>query len=123
MNFSRIVIFLCWIIWIEERKVSIEVENSIVALAEKGYSSRKIDGKVGVCNRTVPALNSIENLWAILKRKLAQYETPPSDFNELWIRIEAEWRKINEETIQKLVESMPKYTGAKSIKCNTCKTG
>ena len=34
--------------------------------------------------------------------------TLPSDLNEPWIRIEAEWRKINEEIIQKLVESMPK---------------
>ena len=30
-----------------------EVENSTVPLAEKGYSSRKFGGKVGVCHRTV----------------------------------------------------------------------
>ena len=53
-------------------------------------------------------MNPIENLWATVKRELAQYETPPSDLNVPWIRIEAEWRKVNEETIQKLVESMSK---------------
>ena len=38
------------------KKVLIKVENSIVALAEKGYSSRKIGGKVGLCHRNVHSI-------------------------------------------------------------------
>ena len=54
-----------------------------------------------------------------MKRKLARYETPPSDLNEPWIRIEAEWRKINEEKIQKLVESMPTRSRSKTHSKNS----
>ena len=35
------------------KKISIEIENSIVGMAEKGYSLRKIAEKVGVCRRKV----------------------------------------------------------------------
>src|SRR5690349_19838616 len=35
-----------------------------------------------------PDLNPIENLWNILKRKLASYSRPPKRIHELWERIE-----------------------------------
>ena len=55
-----------------------------------------------------PDLNPIEHLWAILKRRLNQYEGPPKGVLELWERIEAEWNKIGQEECLKLIESMPR---------------
>ena len=55
-----------------------------------------------------PDLNPIEHLWAILKRRLNQYDRPPSGMLELWERIEAEWEKIDKDICQNLVESMPR---------------
>ena len=54
-----------------------------------------------------PDLNPIEHLWANLKRRLNQYDHPPTGMLELWERIEDEWNKIDKETCLKLVESMP----------------
>jgi transposase len=36
-----------------------------------------------------PDLNPVEHLWAVLKRRLNQYESPPKGMLELWKRIEA----------------------------------
>jgi hypothetical protein len=53
-----------------------------------------------------PALNPIEHLWSILKRK-AQ-ERNPSSFINLKTVIEEEWAQIDNEITKKLVESMPR---------------
>jgi DDE superfamily endonuclease len=37
-----------------------------------------------------PDLNLIEHLWAILKKKLNQYDRPPNGMLELWERIKVE---------------------------------
>lgn len=55
-----------------------------------------------------PDLNPIENLWAILKKRLASYEMPPKNIDELWSRVQKEWRDLPNPTIEKLVESMPR---------------
>ena len=55
-----------------------------------------------------PDLNPIENLWAIVKRMLSHYERAPTNMAELWERVNIEWAKIPHQTIQNLVESMPK---------------
>jgi len=55
-----------------------------------------------------PDLNPIENLWSIVKRRLGQYQTMPSNLDDLWKRVELEWNRIPKEIIEKLVESMPK---------------
>lgn len=55
-----------------------------------------------------PDLNPIENLWAIVKRMLSHYERAPTNMAELWERVNTEWAKIPPQTIQNLVESMPK---------------
>lgn len=55
-----------------------------------------------------PDLNPIENLWAIVKRQLAQYDHAPTNLGQLWERIQTEWAKIPPQTIKNLVESMPK---------------
>lgn len=55
-----------------------------------------------------PDLNPIENLWSIVKRRLSQYERAPTSLGELWLRISEEWANIPPQTLQNLVESMPK---------------
>jgi hypothetical protein len=59
-----------------------------------------------------PDLNPIEHLWAILKRRLNQYERPPSGILELWERVQVEWEKIDKDVCRSLVESMPKRVEA-----------
>jgi hypothetical protein len=55
-----------------------------------------------------PDLNPIENLWAVLKRRLNQYERPPTGMIELWERIESEWDNIDRVVCLRLIESMPR---------------
>ena len=55
-----------------------------------------------------PDLYPIENLWAIVKRIPSNYERAPTNMAELWERVNIEWAKIPHQTIQNLVESMPK---------------
>ena len=59
-----------------------------------------------------PDLNPIEHLWASLKRRLNQYETPPNGMLELWERIETEWDKIENDACLNLIESLPRRIGA-----------
>ena len=54
-----------------------------------------------------PDLNPIEHLWAILKRRLSQYDAPPRGMVQLWERIEEEWEKIDSDICKRLIESMP----------------
>lgn len=59
-----------------------------------------------------PDLNPIEHLWNHLKRRLAEYETPPGGMLELWERVQVEWDKIGPEVCQNLIESMPRRVRA-----------
>jgi len=59
-----------------------------------------------------PDLNLIEHLWAIVKRRLARYDTPPKGTAELWDRFCVGWDEISEEECMKLVESMPRRIAA-----------
>ncbi|CDH61286.1 hypothetical protein RO3G_16829 [Lichtheimia corymbifera JMRC:FSU:9682] len=56
-----------------------------------------------------PDINPIENLWAIVKRKLNEYDEAPASMRELWERVEYVWEhSITPELCKKLIESMPK---------------
>lgn len=46
-----------------------------------------------------PDLNSIENLWAIVKRRMGEFERAPKNLDELWLRVQSEWSKIPIEII------------------------
>jgi len=59
-----------------------------------------------------PDLNPIEHLWWYLKKKLDEYEIPPSSQHGLWERCEIEWEKIPKEMCQNLIESMPRRVAA-----------
>ena len=55
-----------------------------------------------------PDLNPIEHMWALLKRKLNEYDTPPSGINELFERITDVWyNKITKEDCLAVIDSMP----------------
>ena len=55
-----------------------------------------------------PDLNPIENMWALLKRRLYRsYEAPPKGMCELWDRIKETWYNITKEECQKVIETMP----------------
>jgi len=60
----------------------------------------------------LPDLNPIENVWDILKRKLAAYETMPTGVHELWERVQDEWNKITKDDCMRLIESMPERVKA-----------
>jgi len=59
-----------------------------------------------------PDLNPIEHLWSHLKKKLADYDTPPKGILELWERVQEEWEEIGPEVCQNLIESMPRCVEA-----------
>jgi len=59
-----------------------------------------------------PDLNPIEHVWGYLKRRLGEYERPPTGMIELWDRIQVEWEKIPVSFCQKLIESMPRRVAA-----------
>ncbi|KAG0863567.1 hypothetical protein G6F15_013252 [Rhizopus arrhizus] len=55
-----------------------------------------------------PDLNSIENMWSLLKRRLNDYETAPKGMNELYERVTKVWYDLMKpEECQKVIESMP----------------
>jgi transposase len=55
-----------------------------------------------------PDLNPIETLWALIKRRLNNYERAPTSIHDLWKRVEMEWYKITPEECRKQVETMPR---------------
>ena len=55
-----------------------------------------------------PDINPIEHLWAIIKRKLNEYETPPNGMIQLWQRIETIWNNIDKDVCMNLIDSMPR---------------
>src|SRR5215469_4948932 len=55
---------------------------------------------------TSPDLNPIENLWRILKRRVAQFR--PKTIEQLRTLLLREWQNIKPELTEKLVLSMPK---------------
>lgn len=52
-----------------------------------------------------PDFNPIENLWGLLKRKVAKAR--PTNINQLWVKIQAAWQQILPEEITRLIQSMP----------------
>ena len=59
-----------------------------------------------------PDLNPIEHLWSHLKKKLEEYENPPTGITDLWKRVEKEWNNIPASVCQNLIESMPRRVAA-----------
>jgi len=53
-----------------------------------------------------PDINPIEHLWAIIKRQLNEYETPPNGMRQLWERIQKIWWNIDKDICINLIKSM-----------------
>ena len=54
-----------------------------------------------------PDLNPIENLWAILKRRIKRPPRIPTSEEELWEAIQQEWQAIPVSIVNKSILSMP----------------
>lgn len=57
-------------------------------------------------------LNPIEHLWDYLKKRLGEYNEPPTSMAQLWERVQVEWENIPASVCQKLIESMPRRVEA-----------
>jgi transposase len=56
-----------------------------------------------------PDLNPIEHMWALVKRRLNEYDTPPSGINELYDRVCEIWyKKITLNEVYNVIDSMPR---------------
>ncbi|GFY22885.1 transposable element Tcb2 transposase [Trichonephila clavipes] len=53
-------------------------------------------------------LNPVEHLWDVLEQGGKGYYTAPMNFTELWIALANIWQVIPVESLQKLVEYMPR---------------
>jgi transposase len=54
-----------------------------------------------------PDLNPIEHIWALVKRRLCEYESAPTGLLDLWERVEQVWDKLTKEDCLKVIDSMP----------------
>jgi transposase len=54
-----------------------------------------------------PDLNIIEHVWAYIKRRLDEYDTPSESKKELWERVQKIWVELPEDFIHRLYESLP----------------
>jgi transposase len=59
-----------------------------------------------------PDLNPIENVWAILKRRFAAVYPRPSTQDQVFAVLEKLWDELDQDMINKIIESMNKRTEA-----------
>jgi hypothetical protein len=52
-------------------------------------------------------LNPMEHFWALLKRRLNEFSTPPRGIEELWERVCSVCSSLGEDDCMALYESMP----------------
>jgi transposase len=64
-----------------------------------------------------PYLNPIEYVWHLLKTKISQLSTRATNLDMLWEQIQACWKDINQDFINKLIEDMPKRVEAVRKPC------
>ena len=78
----------------------------VSASSKKWFSTQKIE-LLGWPARS-PDLNPIENLWGILVQKVYAGNRRFYSLNELGTSIQAAWKSIDQDILNKLVDSMPK---------------
>jgi transposase len=56
-----------------------------------------------------PDLNPIEHMWALVKRRMNEYDTPPKGMEETWERVKEIWyKKITTQECLNVIDSMPR---------------
>jgi len=55
-----------------------------------------------------PDLNPIENMWAMLKCRIRKRSRIPTSEDELWEAIQQAWESIPVETVNRLINGMPR---------------
>lgn len=95
--------------WIDSDDWIVQQDNDpkhTFNIAKRWFSDHNI--KLLAWPAQSPDLNPIEHLWALLKRRLASYDTIPDSAEELWQRIRVEWDRIEAKECAALVSSMPR---------------
>jgi transposase len=59
-----------------------------------------------------PDLNPIENIWALMKKKIGKHGRPPSGILELWEIVQKQWDEISVDDCRSVIESMPRRIAA-----------
>lgn len=54
-----------------------------------------------------PDLNPIENVWSLLKRRVRRSIRPGASLAQLEVLLRQEWQQLDQDVINKLIESMP----------------
>jgi hypothetical protein len=54
-----------------------------------------------------PDLNPIEHVWAIVKERVRKRKERPTTVDELWVAMRDEWDAVPQETIDRIIDSMP----------------
>lgn len=55
-----------------------------------------------------PDLNPIEHLWDLLQRRVSGRQNPPQTVQALTVALREEWNAVNQDSIRRLIRSMPR---------------
>lgn len=66
-----------------------------------------------------PDLNPIENVWGMLKKRIRRQLKPSDSLNDLERLLRIEWSQLNQEKIDRLIQSMPRRVKSVIEKCGS----
>ena len=81
------------------------------ATCHRSLVTNSFKSQAGIRTLTWPArspdLSPIENVWSLLKRSVRRTLRPGDDLLRLEALLRQEWDRLNQDTINRLIESMP----------------
>jgi transposase len=80
--------------------------GKVLGLHLSGNSMSEISKKLKISKGSV--CNTIKRYWGELERRLKKRAVHPKNKSELEVAVKEEWLKIPYETLEKLIESMPR---------------